>query len=273
MASYVGYWGHPNSIIDFCEPNYFISHYFAEFFNCLSSIPMVVQALLGLVLTHKYATKQFRYKMCFVSLMLVGIGSSLFHASLKYKYQLLDELPMLILSANTLFCTLTAKSNSRTKNEYYLMLFMMSITAAECVLYIYFQIWSIFFWGYSINVLIITYIVYTVYLKSSPMVRRVFTLGWACYYGGFLCWCADMAFCDYVQALHLHSFWHLGAGYGAYLNFILLIVIRAKYMGRNPKIRILTCKHMLCGKEEEQENLKQILIDIPLVHFCEYKDK
>ena len=37
----------------------------------------------------------FRYQLIFCSLLAVGVGSWLFHMTLKYEMQLLDELPMI----------------------------------------------------------------------------------------------------------------------------------------------------------------------------------
>ena len=274
---YVGYWGDPNSILDFCEPNYAISYYFAEFFNTLSSMPMIFQAILGLILTHRYATKEFRYKLCFMSLMLVGIGSSLFHASLKYHYQLLDELPMLFLSATGTFVTLTLHSNKNNKHhmkrDYYLVVLLVSITLLETYCYCYFKIWSIFFWGYSINVLITTYVLMKYHLKDEKIIKRVFIIAWCCYYGGFVFWGTDMVFCDYVQVFQLHSFWHLAAGYGAYMTFLTCILVRAKYLKKKPDIYILNVSDLIsCDNRDDTKCNKQTIIDIPLVHYCKYHD-
>ena len=128
---YVGYWGEPDSIMDFCEPNYAVSFFFAEFCNSLSSVPMFMWGLLGLVLTHMYATKEFRYKLCFMALMFVGVGSFLFHASLRYKYQLLDELPMLLLSSTLVYGVLTIKSVTMAARQYALMALLIGINVFE----------------------------------------------------------------------------------------------------------------------------------------------
>eukprot|EP01083_Nonionella_stella_P180709 645089_1 len=260
--SYTGYWGAPNSIIDFCEGNYVVSHYFAEFFNALSSIPMIIQAILGLVLTHMYATKENRFKMAFISLMFVGIGSTLFHASLRYKYQLLDELPMLIISTVLLYCALTL-STTRTKCIR-LIVVQVTVLCLEILVYIYFQIWAIFFIGYSTNVVILTWYMFKYHLHRSALIKKFFIMGWGFYYGAFTCWCVDMAFCDYIQVLHLHSFWHLGAGYGSYLTLTLLIICRAHYLKKEPKVSVFHVSELLGMKH------KNVVIDIPMSHYCTY---
>ena len=42
-----GYWGLPTSTIDWCEQNYAVTPYVAEFFNTVSSLAMVLAGVLG----------------------------------------------------------------------------------------------------------------------------------------------------------------------------------------------------------------------------------
>src|SRR5258706_11376829 len=84
------YWGDIDSTIDWCEPNYKVTKYIAEFYNTISSIPIIIWSLMGLFLTQKYATKEMRFIFAFLMLSLVGLGSVLFHASLRYYFQLFD---------------------------------------------------------------------------------------------------------------------------------------------------------------------------------------
>ena len=49
-SSSQGYWGIATSDMDFCETNYEVSHYVAEFWNTLSSIPIVLVGLSGVML-------------------------------------------------------------------------------------------------------------------------------------------------------------------------------------------------------------------------------
>ena len=92
------------SSIDWCEDNFKHSEYVAEYFNTISSFSMVITGL-------------FIYNKCKVSsilLILVGIGSILFHAILSKSTQLLDEVPMIWLALYLVYSGLNLLSNSFT---------------------------------------------------------------------------------------------------------------------------------------------------------------
>ena len=82
-----GYWGKPSSTVDWCEPNYSVSHYIAEFFNTFSSLAMVFVGLVGIVLHWDFET---RYKWAFGSVAVVGIGSAAFHGTLLFSLQVIN---------------------------------------------------------------------------------------------------------------------------------------------------------------------------------------
>lgn len=86
-------WGHHTGTIDWCETNYSHSRYIAEFVNTLTNIPSISLGLYGLYHTRKNGIP-LRYGLCFLGLSLIGLGSFGFHASLKWEWQLMDELPM-----------------------------------------------------------------------------------------------------------------------------------------------------------------------------------
>lgn len=83
-----GYWGKPTSTVDWCEPNYEITHYIAEFFNTLSSLAMVVTGLMGVLFHWKDLEK--RYIAGFWSVVIVGVGSTAFHGTLLFSLQVSD---------------------------------------------------------------------------------------------------------------------------------------------------------------------------------------
>ena len=90
-SSYTPYWGAPTASEDWCEPNYVFSRYIAEFFNVLSSVPIVFAGCLGIYvgLKQKWAKRFIAPSLLTV---LVGLGSIAFHGTLQYCGQAMDEL-------------------------------------------------------------------------------------------------------------------------------------------------------------------------------------
>jgi len=86
-------WGHHTGTIDWCETNYSHSRYIAEFVNSLTNFPSIFLGLYGLYHTQTNGIP-LRYGLCFLGLSLIGVGSFGFHASLRWEWQLMDELPM-----------------------------------------------------------------------------------------------------------------------------------------------------------------------------------
>jgi len=86
-------WGHHTGTIDWCETNYSHSRYIAEFVNSLTNFPSIFLGLYGLYHTQIKGIP-LRYGLCFLGLSLIGVGSFGFHASLRWEWQLMDELPM-----------------------------------------------------------------------------------------------------------------------------------------------------------------------------------
>jgi len=95
MESIEGYWGPRTSNVDWCEPNYYYTPYVAEFFNTISSVPMIIYGLYGMIKTWKSQLGS-RFPLGHFVVFLVGVGSTMFHMTLLYQHQMLDELPMII---------------------------------------------------------------------------------------------------------------------------------------------------------------------------------
>jgi hypothetical protein len=86
------------STVDWCEENYVISDYIAEFWNAISGLSILISTLYFYI-GKNAQIKDTKYMMYFqninLKLTLVSIGTILFHSTLLYKYQLLDEIPMI----------------------------------------------------------------------------------------------------------------------------------------------------------------------------------
>lgn len=87
----MGFWGPTDSNVDWCEPNYKHSYYVAEWWNTVSNLPLFAMTAFGWRQARRHASGETRFWAAFCFLALVGVGSTLFHASLRYWAQLLDE--------------------------------------------------------------------------------------------------------------------------------------------------------------------------------------
>ena len=83
------------SNVDFCEANFALLDWVAEAGNTLSSFPMCVAGVYGLYRARQCLAWETRWALAWSLLGLVGVGSALFHATLRHLFQALDELPML----------------------------------------------------------------------------------------------------------------------------------------------------------------------------------
>ncbi|KAH8671014.1 ceramidase-domain-containing protein [Xylariales sp. PMI_506] len=100
-----GFWGTPTSMANFCEEDYAVTRYAAEFINTISNLAYVYYALRFLY----YAGTGSSNKQgaappwrCFDSLafalILVGVTSAAYHATLRQGPQFSDDLSMLLLA-------------------------------------------------------------------------------------------------------------------------------------------------------------------------------
>lgn len=92
------------STIDWCELNYINSEYIAEYWNTITGIFLIISGVMfynlnkDLIMSNNIYIRQ-NFKNIYNLLILVGIGTMLFHGTLLYPFQLLDEIPMILLAS------------------------------------------------------------------------------------------------------------------------------------------------------------------------------
>ena len=77
----MGFWGEPTATMNFCEPDYEMTHYLAEFLNTLSSLPLTLCGLSGLHLCHEQRLGHEQW-LAYGAVAVIGAGSVAFHATL-----------------------------------------------------------------------------------------------------------------------------------------------------------------------------------------------
>ncbi|KAI8879527.1 alkaline phytoceramidase family protein [Backusella circina FSU 941] len=205
-----GYWGPVTSSIDWCEENYQHSWYIAEFWNTVSSVAMVILGLLGVKL--HYRSLGWRFSAGYLFIVVVGIGSVLFHATLQYEHQMWDEVPMiwtacyllwLLLQehgyahliygvAIAIYCVIATLLTSKSKGTTQFYLFQSTFGLV---------MWSCFWFVRSLYK-----------HAQSPMVRSIFHRGVQFLVLAISVWLFDGNFCfvyDHVPNPQLHAWWHI----------------------------------------------------------------
>ncbi|KAJ5247616.1 alkaline phytoceramidase [Penicillium chermesinum] len=235
------FWGPPTSKANFCETDYAVSKYIAEFVNSLTNVVYIIYGIYGLRRLRQKANKHgdpLRV-LPYWGLIAVGLCSFAFHLSLKYHTQMMDDLSMHFATTPVLHRVLTANSNRRDSiviamllGSMLLFLITFHVITDELVLH------SVSFVG------AVTAIgVHTIRLVNSRtlpdsaarrqiwgMVRfgaAIFNLGywlwlvdqWAC---GFLTKAREAIGLPWAFALELHGWWHICTGIGAYI-FIAVV--------------------------------------------------
>lgn len=83
------------SSINWCELDYINSKFIAEYWNTLTGLFLCFSSLYAYHTNDKNNVKNLHYSNKL--LFLVGIGTMLFHGTLIYMFQLVDEIPMMLI--------------------------------------------------------------------------------------------------------------------------------------------------------------------------------
>lgn len=217
--------------VDWCEPNYVWLSWVAEAWNTGSSLPM---AALGLWGAWWSSREGWRFVVAFLGLALVGVGSAAFHGTLLRGPQALDELPMIYLGLITVWCV--HLRDRPASDGLGLGLAMGVFAALFSVTYALIPQYFPFFVATYAG-LVTWLVVRSVHLtwRGPAQLQRLLTGSALTYLGTLsLCWIPEHVLlpCDHpLQALQLHAWWHLGAGWGTYLWIVWAVVDRRRTLG------------------------------------------
>ena len=223
------YFGPPTSLVNWCEPDYVHSRYIAETFNTISNLYTVI---IGYLLFKHYRAYENRFRMTALLMMMVGIGSAAFHGSLKYHFQLLDELPMLYTTVSMTYIVIEMPYKSvRYPN-------LPIITVALCCIltigHIVLKNAELFFACFGI--LLSPAIWHTLFGKHHRDV--VISMRYALFFliVAFTSWELDRFFCSVVQPYHLHSIWHIFITVSGQYWLNAMVYKRLKLLGIESKL-------------------------------------
>lgn len=243
----VGYWEPHTSSIDFCENNYRFTPYVAELLNSASSLPISLSGVFAWVFTPSPYRSWIRFRLCWLAFITIGLGSCLFHATLRRSAQALDEIPMVL--ANFVFVFCLARPDAEMSQKLNIALLFVSFVLV--VLYVVVEAYAVFFCMYGgVVVYLVLKSAHIVFWnlpaaksKNARVARRLFILGFGMYGLGFALWIADNVACSKLGFGHLHILWHAFACMGTMVFVLSLIAFTMDQDGLSVSLRAKT----LCG--------------------------
>ncbi|XP_072035000.1 alkaline ceramidase 3-like [Amphiura filiformis] len=231
------FWGDRTASIDWCEENYVMSKYIAEFWNTLSNLAIIIPACVGLRQALKDDTEK-RFVCGYLMLLVVGCGSWLFHMTLLYTMQMCDEVPMLWGVAVFTYCLWESRAPLESFNKR-LAASQLLVTCAVtgvCATTRDPRIFPLCF-GAFVLVLTIQCIIAVRNQKCDP---RLMKMALIIYFIGSVMWIIDRNQCQLLShvrnvfppaiqpLLQLHGWWHVFAGSASSTIILFIYDIRCR---------------------------------------------
>jgi dihydroceramidase len=244
-----GFWGKVDSNVNWCEQDYAVSFYIAEFWNTISSLPMIYFGIIGYLAAKNRAKMPMpdgtrraeRHLLAFfLVLSVVGLGSTAFHGTMRFFAQILDEAPMVFggVLLNWLMLDLPdAPMRWLPWVEFPI------VTAATLVYVITHKFYGIFLICYCVPVAVQVFGSWWKVHRAPDAhlvpedVRHMWKMSVYWYVFGTALWIIENIWCSYLPSwLELHAIWHLCAGYGTFNTGHFIVGYRAWKAKQKPEI-------------------------------------
>ncbi|KAF9917020.1 Alkaline ceramidase 3 [Lobosporangium transversale] len=236
----LGYWSPNTASVDWCENNYVVSFYIAEFWNTISNVACFIAAFLGY---YFFPGHERRFMLLFLTFALVGLGSVLFHGTLQHKMQLLDELPMLYSATIILFILVEARHGPQGRWFPLLLTawiatttYIFSTATGKLQFYTFQSTYTIlqFCMIYFLRVLHVQQrqqggLLYRPSSQVTALIRRAFVSALF----AVSIWLVDLRLCEFVNGVsttsilkfnpQLHAWWHVFSACALYHATMLIV--------------------------------------------------
>lgn len=221
---WAGYRGWAPSTVEWCEVNYELCSWIAEFWNSFSSLAIIAAGVIGVVLSQRYGQGEMRFILAYLAIIGVGIGSVLFHMTLLRPMQILDEVPMIYAAQVMLFCIL--ENDTRKRKYGSLLPVALCIHAVVVTALVTFTSGALQFYVFqvsfgSLELSTLALVARSAVAETDSVARRLYFRGFAAYALALLCWASDIHFCEFLRQMvpanpQLHAWWHVLVSCGLY---------------------------------------------------------
>ncbi|CAG9326960.1 unnamed protein product [Blepharisma stoltei] len=223
------YWDPITSSIDWCEANYEVSEYIVEFWNTVTSFALVVVGVYGLWVLRSFESRFVENLIAFF-FIVVGVGSAAFHATLKYEYQLWDEIPMFWVISGAIYAYMVLFDYWWEKRIYLQWFFIIYnivwyFVHSSNAFTVFFQ--ANFFVLNTVMIVLMFYFHQKYKTKSSTMMISLYIFA---ILSAFSLWLVDKLMCEHVSQLpvnpQFHGWWHVLVASSAHYSLMFELVIR-----------------------------------------------
>ncbi|QPC69515.1 hypothetical protein HYE68_000267 [Fusarium pseudograminearum] len=227
-------WGPQTSYLNFCEEDYIVTRYIAEFINTLSSLAYIVYGIYGLASCDKFPTASRLIPYC--GLMGVGICSGGYHMTLKYHTQMFDELSMHLLTTPLLYRLLSYDASPQRTKVVGLVLSMLFTTVM--ITHVVLDEFLLHAISFGLRVLIIArrslQIISqrTLELDTRRDLRNISIAGISFFIFG------HTVGLPFAFLFELHGWWHFFTAIGGYIAVIVVDSITSNEKVENPTPRL-----------------------------------
>jgi len=239
VTGFVGFWEPVTATLDWCENNYEVTQYIAEFWNTISSLLICVVGMIALTICFQFKLER-RFFVLQSLVILVGFGSAAYHGTLLYSMQMWDELPMVwaLLSWYYVLFQVHAPYRNGSKK---VMLLLVGYGVGWGIVHYYGKLTTAFQLHFSAMIVFAVLRVYFIRnrheLKEFWFMMKTFAIiqGVATTF-----WLIDKLFCDFVSTAlpfnpQFHAYWHVMMAINCAYGGQFLTAMRLKTLNHNPK--------------------------------------
>lgn len=275
QATSDSYWGAATATLDWCEENYVITRYIAEFYNSISNAGMLALGAYGAYRSWKLGL-DWRYVVGFLSIAVVGMGSFSYHATLLSQAQLFDELPMLWASGTYAYITSPVKWRRDEATRFKLAATVTALIAGSSVFYVWNRNPLFFESCFGVFVSIVTFRCIQMSRAKADFpgaknARRLLKIGSLGFFFGFGLWVFENTFCDvlrdarafvgptFAPLLQFHLWWHVGSTVGGYALGVFAPAVADQDLDGEEKDEVVPSsstnpsKKKSTGKQQQQQ--------------------
>ncbi|XP_074658291.1 alkaline ceramidase 3-like isoform X2 [Tubulanus polymorphus] len=235
--------------------------------NTISNLFYILPSLIAISLAIRDKLET-RFLACYLTMLLVGIGSWMFHMTLRYSSQLADEIPMLVLVSIFIYAMATTSSSRKEVNLVVLLGLLLSVSASAIV---YMIIREPLIFQITFGVLAMLLIVMGRILFNQKHMQNIdktlFYKAFILMLVAFCLWIIDTAACSKLRTLRTHIFpavrpitqlhtcWHILSSYAGFTTIAFLVYARASHLGNKHHIlSIMGFPFVRCQQNSNVQN-------------------